>query len=296
VDLVAGSADTLFTSVEVDRLAVAVVEKYPFTVSLDEPKSALAQDGTLGLTIRVERTKDFDGAVDVSFPFLPPWIDGPEKISIAADQTTAVYTVRSFPQAEPRAWTIAAEAIASSGSARTMGVEVGAGVPVRRRNRKGGGGTGPATPVSSKLVALEVAASPVTGMIGTVVAEQGKEVKLVCALKSRGALPRQLAATLEGLPNRVTADPVAVGSDVQNVAFVLKVDATAPVGSFPSVVCRLTGAIDGQEASYCVGRGATLRIERAGALVTDDAGRPLSPLEVLRKSRTKVESGKKASE
>jgi hypothetical protein len=63
------------------------------------------------------------------------------------------------------------------------------------------------------------------------------------------------------------------------------------VGTFASLVCRLTGAIDGQEVSYCVGRGGVLKIEPAGALVTDETGRPLSPLEVLRRSRKqKVEA------
>jgi hypothetical protein len=34
-----------------------------------------------------------------------------------------------------------------------------------------------------------------------------------------------------------------------------------------------------------VGRPGVLKIEPAGGLVTDEAGRPLSPLEVLRRSR-----------
>ena len=108
-------------------------------------------------------------------------------------------------------------------------------------------------------------------------------------------MPPQMTATLEGLPNRVAASTAAVSAEDQKVSFLVKVEPTAPVGSFPSLVCRLTGAIAGQEVSYCVGRGAVLRIERAGALLIDDAGRALSPLEVLRKSRTKIESGKKSA-
>jgi hypothetical protein len=294
VDLVAGSADTLFTCVEVDRLALAVIEESPFAVALDEPKTALPQDGTIALQIQVERTADFNEAIDVAFPFLPPWVDGPEKITIPPHQLTAVYTARAFPQAEPRAWRLCAEARPAGSSARPGGTGT-AGGGMRRRNARRGGSSGPAAPVSSRLVALQVSASPVTGTIGTVVAEQGKDVKLLCGLEAHGSLPRQMTATLEGLPNRVAAEPVEIGAETQSVAFLVKVEPTAPVGSFPSLVCRLTGAIDGQEVSYCVGRGSVLRIERAGALVTDDAGRPLTPLEVLRKSRSKVESGKKAA-
>ena len=130
VDLVKGSADALFQSVEVDRLAIAVVDEYPYTISLDEPKTELAQDGTIALQMRIERTADFNGPIDVTVPFLPPWVDGPDKISIPADQSTAVYTARAFPQAEPRTWRLCAEARPASGrrgnrgwmrAARTVG-------------------------------------------------------------------------------------------------------------------------------------------------------------------------------
>src|SRR5262249_49124118 len=54
VDLVAGSADALFQSASVNRLAVAVIEEAPFKLSLENAQTALAQDGTLGLQIRAD--------------------------------------------------------------------------------------------------------------------------------------------------------------------------------------------------------------------------------------------------
>ncbi len=291
VDLVAGSADTLFASVEVDRLAVAVVVEHPFSITLDEPKAVLAQDGTISLQIRIKRTADFSGSVDVTVPFLPPWVDGPEQITIPEGDSSAVYTARAYPQAEARTWSLCAEARSAGSSAGQAGTNgAGGGRASRRRGRSSG--SGPATPVSSKLVTVRVAPSPVAGTIGTVVAEQGKDFTLVCQLTAQGSLPTQMTAALEGLPSRVSASPVDVSADDSTVSFAVKVEPTAPVGSFLSLVCRLTGTIDGQEVSYCVGRGGVLRIERAGALVTDESGRPLSPLEVLRKSRSKVVSEK----
>ncbi len=285
IDLVAGSADALFTSVAVDRLAVAVVEECPFTISLDEPKTSLAQDGTIAFQIHVERQAGFDAAVDVTFPFLPPWVDGPDKITIAADQSTAIYTARAFPQAEPRTWRLCAEAKAGGSSARQTGMSAAGGARSGRRRGSSRGSTGPATPVSSQLVTLHIAESPVTGTIGTVAAEQGQELRLVCKIAALGGLPDQMTGTLEGLPNRVSADPVTVSRDDRSVSFAVRLEPTAPVGSFSSLVCRLTGMIDGQEVSYCVGRSGVLRIEPRGGLVTDDAGRPLSRLESLRKSQ-----------
>jgi hypothetical protein len=283
VDLVAGTADALFNSAKVDRLAVAVVQESPLVVRLAEPKTELAQDGTLALEIQVERPADVDGPVDVTLPFLPPWVDGPEKITIPAGEPTAVYVARAFPQAEPRTWRLCAEAAFASSSARDLGA---AGPPqeVRRKSRRSAN-SGPAVAVASQLVTLRLAASPVTGNIGAVVSEQGKDVTLTCDLKVDGTLPHEMTATLEGLPNRVEAEPVAVSSEDRKVTFLVQVEPTAPVGSFPSLVCRLSGALMGQEVSYCVGRGGVLKIQRAGGLVTDESGRALSPLEILRKSK-----------
>jgi hypothetical protein len=286
VDLVAGTADALFQSVEVERLAIAVVEEYPYSISLEEPKTALPRDGTIGFQIHVERKAGFDGAIDVAFACLPPWVDGPATITIPADQSTAVYTARAFPEAEPRAWPLCAEATPGRTETR-VALDPVTGAPLRRRRARRSDSQ-PATAVSSQLVTLRIAEPPVTGTIGTVAAEQGKPMTFVCQLKRNGQVPSQMTANLEGLPNRVSADPVAVSEKDERVAFTLKLEPTAPVGSFPSLICRLSGKIDGQEVSYCVGRGGVLKIEPAGGLVIDEAGRPLSALEALRRSKRKV--------
>lgn len=289
VDLVGGSADTLFQSVEVNRLAVAVVEPSVFSISLDEPKSTLSQDGTIALKVHVERMAGFDGAIDITSPVLPAWVDGPEKITIPAGESTGVLTLHAFPQAEPRTWPFCIQA-APGKSAQSTESSTNAATPRRRGGSRSKSAS--ATPVSSKLIALQVDKSPVTGTIGAVAAEQGKELTLVCQIKSPGRLPAKLTATLEGLPNRVSASPVTVSSNDHSVQFTVKLEATAPVGSFEDLVCRLAGTIDGDEVSYCVGRGGTLRIEPVGNLVIDDSGRPLSPLEVLRQSRKQTANGK----
>jgi hypothetical protein len=294
VDLIAGTADSLFTSVEVDRLAIAVVDESPISVSIDEPRTTLAQDGTISLQVRVERRDGFEGPIDVTLPFLPPWIDGPEKIALAEGESTAVYIIHAFPQAEPRTWGLCAEAGPASTSAREAVLAAQAGAPPRRRKARGFSSTS-LTPVSSRLITLCVSASPVTGTFGTVVTEQGKDLTVVCELDARGPLPPQMTAELEGLPNRVAAAPVTISSDDRKVSFAVRIEPTAPVGSFPDLACRLAGAIEEQEVSYCVGRGGVLRIEPAGALVTDEIGRPLSRLEILRKSRKQSEAAKKGN-
>jgi hypothetical protein len=278
VDLVAGPADALFQAVTVDRLAVAVTEPAPIQIRLDNPLSPLPQDGTLGLVLHVERSSDYEGPVEVRLPFLPPWVDGPAAVTIPEDATTFVYPLRAFPEAETRQWSICAEA--KPGRARgDYGVRRAASTAAPRRSRS----SNTAVMVASQLVTLQVAPPPVTGTIGVVSAEQGQAIRVRCQLTRRGELPNQLTATLEGLPNRVAAEPVTVDARTEMVEFATTIDPTAPAGSFAQLGCRLTGKLHGQEVSYFVGRGGVLNIAPSGTLVTDEDGRALSPLEVLRR-------------
>ncbi|MGE3778708.1 MAG: hypothetical protein AB7F89_16110, partial [Pirellulaceae bacterium] len=282
VDLVAGPADALFEGVTLDRLAVAIVEPVPLRIELTPPTAALPRDGTLDLAVHVRRGDGDRLPVEVRLPFLPPWVDGPAMITVPAEADTAVYPLRAHRQAEPRTWVICAEAKLGRAAVADEEGRV-AGTPGFRgsRNRRRARNTSH-PPVASQLVELTIASSPVSGTLGDVATEQGRNATLVCQLDRNGAAPERLTATLEGLPNRVTAQPVLVqGSD--EVTFILAVEATAPLGSFGGLACRLTGELNGQPVSYVVGRGGSLEIAQAGTLVTDAQGRALSPLEVLRR-------------
>ncbi len=99
----------LFQAAEVDRLAVAVVEPAGFSIELIPPTAPLSPDGTLDITVRVVREPGFDGPVDVSFPLLPPWVDGPASIRIESGAEQVVYSMRAWSGAVPRVWKICAE-------------------------------------------------------------------------------------------------------------------------------------------------------------------------------------------
>ncbi len=285
VDLVAASADQLFYAADEDRLAVAVIEEVPYSITLQQPVTSLAPDGTLDLQITATRAEGFDGPLDVSFPFLPPWIDGPEKVTIPKGESSIVYTLRAWDKAKPRTWQICAEAKPGIDSSASSDSEQSAGAQMMRT----GSGRGSqrtrvaSTPVASNIVDLSIATSPVSGSIGTVIAEQGTPRQLKCSLQVSGALPESLTAVLEGLPNRVTASDVKVDPRSGSVEFELKPESSCPVGEFPDLIVRLSGRMNDQEVSWRVGRGGTLRIEAAGMLFTDDKGQPLSRLERLRR-------------
>lgn len=276
VDLVAGSADQLFQSAEVDRLAVAVIDEVPYSIHLSDPVSSLAPDGTVNLEIVATRAEGFHAPLEVTLPFLPPWVDGPDKVIIPADQTKVTYPIHAWPKAVPRTWTICAEAKPGL-SPDAMPDRTGMNEDRRRPSKPLA-----RTAVASNPVSLKIDESPVVGSIAMVVAEQGKPCEVVCVLERRADLPDQLTAVLEGLPNRVTASAVQVASGDREIRFVLTPEQSCPVGTFPDLMVRLDGTMKDQSVSWMVGRGSVLRIEPAGLLVTDPDGKPLSKLDVLR--------------
>jgi hypothetical protein len=286
VDLVNGPADALFQSAVVDRLAVAVIEPFPFRIDLAPPAAPLAQDGTLDLELTLTRDKGFDGGVEVILPFLPPWVDGPSAVTIPPGQTKAVYQLRAFPRAAPREWSICAEAEAGGGSGRRTDVEVtpGASDPLPTAPP-------PEIAVASQLVKLSVLPSPIAGKLEDATTEQGAPLTMSASLHVRGEIPTDMMAELEGLPNRVTSSAVPVRAGQPDVQFQVQLAPDAPVGVFPDLVVRLSGSLHGQKVSICVGRGGVLRITPRGALVRDENGRPLSRLQVLQRAESGRGSG-----
>ncbi len=277
VDLVAASADQLFQSAEVDRLAVAVTESVPWRVDLQQPRTSLAPDGTLSLKVTVHRDAGFNGDMEITFPFLPPWVDGPQKVLIPATETEGECVLRAWPEAEPRTWPLCVEARPAAGTAEPAGVPR---EPGERRQRPR-----PLhrTAVSSQLVALTIARAPVSGTLQPIVTEQGRSVMARCRLVCGSELPERLTAVLEGLPNRVTAKSLLVNRGTADLQFEVQPEATAPIGSFDEIRVRLSGELNGEQVSWIVGRGAGLQIMPAGELQLGTDGRPLSRLEVLRK-------------
>jgi hypothetical protein len=92
-----------------------------------------------------------------------------------------------------------------------------------------------------------------------------------------------MEASLEGLPPRATARPVSLTSGQVRVEFPVAVSQTAPIGEHNSLLCQLTGKVDGQVTVYRVGRGGLLNVVAPGALTRDANGKPMSPLEALRR-------------
>jgi hypothetical protein len=284
VNLTPGPGDSSFQAVSLSRLAVVVTEEGPLSVALAPPSCPFAVDGTLDLTVKVTRAKDFADPVEVSFPCLPPGVEAPTTVVIPPERGEAVVTLVAHPSAEIGDWRLAVEAKpATAVRGRRDPLVAGAGNTIRSRRRVAEG----VLPVASELLAVKVAAPPLKGRFLAAVAEQGKSVKVICQLDSAASLQGPFTAKLDGLPPRATAEAVDLKPSARRVEFTVAVDATTPPGTHPSLVCELAGRVGGQQVVYRVGRGGALVIHAPGALKTDASGKELSPLDALRQSERK---------
>ncbi len=283
-DLVHGPADTIYSEHHADRLAICTRTAYPVSITVQQPQTSLAQDGTIDIVVNVERHGTFSGNVELLLPWLPPWIDAEPRVTVPANESQALIRLRAWSQAEVQTWPLVVEAHAQN-------------APVRRGSRAVGaasGGTGTATPalvlggdsppptslfpmaVASKPVELSITTPPARGHFEIAAGEQGESIDMACSVRfeSNASSFGNLVATLEGLPNRVDCDSVKVDATTQWIRFKVRLQSSAPLGQYSGLACRLTGTQNGQTISFVIARDGSLTIGEPGKIIRDDSGRP----------------------
>ncbi len=148
----------------VDKLALAVTEPAPFRVEVEEPKSALVQNGEMALKFKVRRDKGFDGPVTVQMEWRPTGVNTATPVTVRAGQTEGTYLL---------------------GAARNAVGRRPPGHADRHERRRAGAATttARAAPTSpSQPFQLTVAEPHVEARIARTSIERGKTATLVCKL------------------------------------------------------------------------------------------------------------------
>ncbi len=203
----------------------------------------------------------------MELPFLPPWVVTEPFVVIPADKERAVYRLEARSEAAPRSWPMVATARVDTVSS------------TEDTSRLDG------REVASEIIQLNIVDAPISGSFVNLAGEQGQSISVNCDLKKLGALPSKLTATIEGLPNRVSAAPVEIDAESSKIEFKLLLEPDAPIGKFNSLQCRFNGEANGQAVSFIVAAGSTLQIAAPGKLFRNADGSILSPLEALRQQR-----------
>jgi hypothetical protein len=234
--VIAQPNDTLYHSVAVDRVAVAVAEEASFTIELVPPKAPLPQSGTLNLNVVATRKPGFNEPIRVQMLCNPPGVSAVAEITIPQGQTTGVFTVNADGGAPTRSWKIAV-----IGAARVNGGDLW---------------------VSSRLTDLEVASPVVAGTLEELVTvEQGKTAEIVCKLEQRRPFEGKAHITLLGLPPQVTTEERTINAGDKEIAFPLRTNDKSPIGTHKSLFCNIEFNQQGETIRQALGNIATLRID-----------------------------------
>ena len=227
----------------IDKLALAVTESAPFHVVVEEPKSALVQNGEMALKFRIVREGDFDGPVSVQMEYKPTGISTSTPVTIPAGQTEGEYLLGA----------------ARNAAAGVHRVTLTAVTGVYRRKKTD---TESRSYVASPPFAITIAEPHVEAKIPRSSVERGKTSTLVCKLNQLQPFEGKAAATLARLPRGVElVEPNReITSQDKEVTFTVRATAEALVGNYQGIVMDVTVTHNGQAVRQLSGSGI-LRID-----------------------------------
>lgn len=272
VELSQGGNNAPYYTTTATKLAVAVADEAPYTVSVVQPKVPVVQNGVMDLKVKVERKGEFKGPVNVKLLWDPPGV-GSGTITIAPDKTEGILPVNAQANARAAKWKTALVANSDIGGQLWT---------------------------SSSHFDLEVGLPFVAATIERNVVEQGQETQMVVKLDQKVPFDGQAKIELLGLPSEATAAEKQISKDDKQVIFDIKTTGKTPAGNHNGLLCKVTVTKDGEPIAHNVGQGGILRVDAAkvkpkedgkpaaaAAKPADPNAPPLSRLEKLRQEAEK---------
>lgn len=226
-----------------DKLPLAVTEPAPFSIEIEEPKSALVQNGEMALKYKIHRVEGFDGPVTVSMEWKPNGVTGATPITIKSGQTDGEYV-------------IGASRGATAGTYQVVLTVVSGG------DRPGYYDGANRTYVCSQPFKLMVAEPHIDAKIARTSIERGKTANLTVKLNHLKPFEGTAKTTLSRLPRGIELiEPMReITSADKEVTFTLKATEDCLVGSYQGITLEVTVVEDGQSVRQLTGYGL-LRID-----------------------------------
>lgn len=204
---------------EVEQVAIAIVEKLPFRIEIEQPTAPLVLDGVKDIKIKVHRDPGFTGNVHVEFPFRSPGVGTRGNIQIPPDQTEGLYPLNAAGNSQVGTWPIYAIGMSDVG--------------------------GPAWS-STQIATLEVAAPYVTMEVPRAGCEQGETVLVPCKINQLNAFEGEGKVQLVGLPPNCEAEIMSFTSATQELVFRIKTTPETTAGKHRGVFCQVTIPVRGE--------------------------------------------------
>jgi Bacterial pre-peptidase C-terminal domain len=225
---------SLYTLKTEPETLLVVTEAVPFKLTIVEPKVPLVHGGSMNLKVVAERAAGFKTAITVVPLYNPPGVGSASSVVIPEGQNEVLLPLNANGGAPVRKWKYA-----------VMG---NAGIA-----------SGPVW-VSSQLATIEIALPYLNVTIERGAVEQGKDTQMFVKPAVTKAFAGEAVIRLVGLPPKVGTTELKLTKDTKEVAFPIKVDATAPAGTHKNIFCQIVVTENGEPVVHNVG-GSELRID-----------------------------------
>ncbi len=271
LDFVMGNPNnTVYYKSSAPKLAVAVVEKIPFSIEVEVPQVPLVRNGTLALKVTAKRDEGFTKPITLRNLWNPPGIGSQPTVQIPEGQTEASYVLNANGDASLQTWPLAFMAESDAGSGQIL--------------------------TSSALVPVTVA-EPYLGLkLEMAAAEQGKPGVMIGTLEHFKPFEGSAKIRLHGLPGKVVAEELEITKDTAELRFPFTTAPDSPAGQHKNVFAHIAIPESGTAIPHNIGHGGVLRLDppppapkepaepKPAAEVAENqpAAKPLSRLEKLR--------------
>lgn len=226
-----------------DKLAFAVVEAAPFSIEVDEPRSALVQNGEMSLKFRIIRAPGFDDPLSIAMEWKPNGMSTGTPVVCQEGQTEGEYLLGAARNATAGSYMLTLTAV--TGSQR----------PAYRD-------TANRTYVSTKPFKLLVAEPHLDARFVRTSIERGKTADVTVKLNHLKPFEGPARATLVRLPRGVQlVEPYKeITSTDQQVVFTLRATDDCLTGGYQGMTLEVVVTEEGQAVRQLTGSG-TLRID-----------------------------------
>ncbi len=226
-----------------DKVAVAVTEPAPFSIEIEEPKSALVQNGEIALKFKIVRAEGFDEPVSIAMEWKPTGVSTGTPVTIRTDKSEGEYLLSAARNATAGAYDVTLSAV--SGAQR----------PAYRDGAS-------RTYVSTKPFKLLVAEPHIDAKFARASIERGKTAQVTVKLNHLKSFEGKAKATLIRLPRGVElVEPFQeITSEDKRVVFTLKATDDCLTGGYQGMTLEMIVNEDGQSVRQLSGSG-TLRID-----------------------------------
>jgi len=253
VKLVSGSQQNLpflnkpggdaWKTVRLDRLMLAVLEKPPFSLEVDEPATSIVRGGELSIPVNLLRRDGFDEPVGFQCDWKPAGIGVPPQVVIGPGETQAVLSLSAHQ------------------SAPLGSVPLVVTAYTKDRGDQGWHGDGQIR-VSSRIMELVVAEPFVELASQPDSVRRGERKKMIWSVSHKTPFTGSAPVRLVGLPKGVELhEPLpTIKAGTTEVAFDIEATDDALIGTTGNISCEVSVTQAGQDIKQRSGRGI-LRID-----------------------------------